>query len=478
MLSETLPARNRYGLAILAIAVSTFVTFALRPVLGPQTHYLTFTLAVIVSAWYGGLGPGLTATVVGFLSADYFFIEPLYSLLPVDGEDLALLGSVGVSVSVLTERLSSAQTQLSVATSAAGIGILEWRIRKDRVRGTPQLAKLYGISPQSLTGTLERLLDHLYPEDAPRVAREIREALKAGKREIVQEFRIIRPDEKIRWVEARCRIFYDNPGVPTRAVSAHIDITERRNRELERERLIQQAEQARSALTASNEDLQRFAYAISHDLQQPLRTIGIYSELLLRQAAPLLDPESSQIARTIVNGVDQMRELISGLLRFCRATHEHFETEQTADTNVVLKKAIAHLEAAIQESGAKITVDQLPVVRMNEEQLLQVLLNLVGNAIKYRIGKPPEIHVSACREVNAWRLAVSDNGIGIDPKDQEHIFGFLHRLHSASEYEGIGLGLALVRRIVERSGGRVWVDSEPGKGSTFSFTIPEKRHEN
>jgi len=114
---------------------------------------------------------------------------------------------------------------------------------------------------------------------------------------------------------------------------------------------------------------------------------------------------------------------------------------------------------------------------MNEEQLLQVLLNSARERDQVSDAKTPEIHVSACREANAWRLAVSDNGIGIDPKHRERIFGFLQRLHSSSEYEGIGIGLALVRRIVERSGGRVWVDSEPGKGSTFSFTIPEQRHE-
>jgi PAS domain S-box-containing protein len=460
-------AWNRYGLAALAICASTLLTFALRPLLGDQTHYLTFTLAVIVCAWYGGLGPGLAATIGGFLTADYFFIEPIYSLLPIDAEDAALLGSVGVSVSLLTERLARAQARLAVATSAAGIGIFEWDAGKDRARWTPQFARLYGMDIEGQTGSLKDVLTHIHSEDAGRVERELRTGISQCNPEITQEFRVVSTAGETRWIEARSCAVRSKSDKRLRIVSAHIDVTERRLRELE-------LEQARRALARSNEDLQRFAYATSHDLQQPLRTIGMYTELLVRRAAPVLDEESSRIAKTIVTGVDQMRELVAGVLNFCRTTAAS-ETDGQADASVVLQRVLQHLRAAIEESGARITYGELPMVGMNEDQLFQVLLNLIGNAIKYRGSGTPEIRIAASRESGSWIFSVADNGIGIDLKDQERIFGFLQRLHGPSQYEGVGIGLALVRRVIERAGGRIWVESAPGKGSTFRFSVPVGR---
>ncbi len=472
----TVPRWRRYGLVGLAILASILLTFALRPTLGAQTHYLTFTLAVIVCAWYGGFGPGLAATIGGFLAADFFFIEPLYTLFPIDAEDAALLSSVGLSVSLLTERLARAQARLAVATSAAGIGIFEWDASRDRARWTPQFARLYGIDLSVRKGSLKDVLARLHPEDAARIEREVRTAIAQGKQEIGLEFRL-GDREGARWIEARCRVVYSRSNRPVGIVSGHIDVTERRKRELERERLIQsehtarlEAEQARKALAISNEDLQRFAYTASHDLKQPLRTIGIYTELLMQRAKDSLDEESVRIGRTIVKGVDQMHEMITSILRFCRAT-DPGEGPRSADANAILRQALQHLHGAIEESGARISFDDLPQVAMTDEQLLQVFLNLIGNAIKYRGERSPEISISASCEGKIWIFSVADNGIGIDPTNHERIFGFMQRLHT-SQYEGVGIGLALVRRVVERAGGRIWVESEPGKGSIFRFTIP------
>jgi signal transduction histidine kinase len=460
-LKKVVPAAwRRYGLVALSLLTATILTFVLRPVLGPQVHYLTFTLGVIASAWYGGLLPGLAATVGGFVSADFFFIEPLYSIFPVAGEDFALLTAVGVSISVLTERLSRAKTQLAVATRAAGVGIFEWKIAKDRGRWLTDPA--YGLPGRQV-----------HPDDRARVARELQDATLNRKPELVQEFRMIGPGGEVSWIEARTRFFYDRHGDPLRGVGATINTTERRLREQERERLMLEADEARSALAASNEDLQRFAYAASHDLQQPLRTIRSFTELLLRRAGPSLDTESRNIAAWIVKGADQMQKMVEGLLRFCRASDGPAEAESAVDSDVVLRRALDHLSTAIRKSTAVISSGRLPTVLMNEEQLLQIFLNLLGNALKYRGTAAPLIRVSAVENDGQWTFSISDNGIGIDPKYHDRIFGAFQRLHGMTEYEGVGLGLALVRRVVERYGGKIWVESEPGKGSTFSFTVPK-----
>ena len=463
---------KRYGIALAAVTISTILTFALRPLLGAQTHYLTFTLAAIVTAWYGSWGPGLVATAAGFLAADYFFIEPIYEISPLEGEDTALLLSIGAIVSILTGKVSTATAHLSLAARAARVGTFEWIVRKNRFLWTSELASLYGFKRGTFRSTPQTLIDCIHAEDLERVRREMHEAMLRQQAEVVQEFRIRLPGGTIRWMEARSRLLYDKSGKPTRTFGASIDITERRLREFEREILTENERAARAAFAASNEDLQRFAHAVSHDLREPLRTIRVYTELLTRRAKPTLDAECEKIARTIVKAVDQMHDLVEGLLRFCHVGHAH-EAKELVDVNAVVADAMQHLRAAIEESSTTITVDRLPIVLMNEQQLLQVFLNLLENAIKFRSALPPEIHIAVERQANAWRFSVSDNGIGVDVKYQDQIFGVLKRLHRSDEYAGAGIGLALVKRVIQRSGGRLWVESELQKGSTFYFTIPD-----
>lgn len=469
-LYEPIPTWKRYGIALGAVVLSTLLTFALRPLLGAQTHYLTFILAAIVAAWYGSWGPGLVATAVGFLAADYFFIEPLYAFLPL-AEDTALLLSIGVIVSVLTGRIASATAHLYIASRAASLGTFEWIATSDRLIGTPAFASLYGLNPRGFKSNSQILIDRIHPEDVDRVKREMCDAMLTQKTEVVQEFRILLPDGAVRWMEARSRFLYDKSGKPLRTFGASIDVTERRLREIEREALMESERATRAALAASNEDLQGFANAVSHDLREPLRTISVYTELLVRRTQPTWDTECRNLANIIVRAVDQMQGLVEGLLRFCRVGYGS-EAKRLVDANRVVDEAMQHLRTAIEESGSVITVDALPTVAMNEQQLLQIFMNLLGNAIKFRGSRRPEIHISVQRQGNAWQFSVSDNGIGIDPRYHDQIFGVLKRLHSSDEYGGAGIGLAIIKRAVQRSGGQVWVDSETQKGSTFYFTIP------
>jgi PAS domain S-box-containing protein len=240
----------------------------------------------------------------------------------------------------------------------------------------------------------------------------------------------------------------------------------------ERDRHEQALREANAALTRSNADLQQFAYSASHDLQEPLRMVATYSEMLRREFGAKLGPSGDEYIGYTIRGALRMEQLLNDLRAYTLASTSGEEPTDNLDAGQILDKALANLEAAIMESGALITRADLPRVRIHEFQLEQLFQNLIGNAIRYRSSDIPRIHVAAERQGREWLFSVRDNGIGIDPQYKEQIFGLFKRLHSASEYPGTGMGLAICQRIVERRGGRIWVESEPGRGSTFFFTIP------
>ncbi len=229
--------------------------------------------------------------------------------------------------------------------------------------------------------------------------------------------------------------------------------------------------EAENALRRSNEDLERFAYRVTHELNEPLRTITMYGQLLENRLAGTLDPDASRSFQFLQEGVRRMRAFIDDLLRYSQSTHAGSDV-RLLDFATVLSEALSSLGAAIEESGAKITHGSLPVL-IADARFEQVLQNLISNAIKYRRkDTPPEIQVSAKLEGDAWVFSVSDNGIGIEPRYKQVIFQVFQRLHG-KDVPGTGVGLALAQKIVETNGGKMWVESEPGVGSTFYFTIPK-----
>lgn len=229
------------------------------------------------------------------------------------------------------------------------------------------------------------------------------------------------------------------------------------------------------ALERSNIELQRFAFVASHDLQTPLRSIGSFIGLLQSTYGSSLDAVANDWLARTQQSAKQLQTLIHDLLEYSR-----LETNARPFTDVpmadVLEQTKTLLDAVITDTKAEITFGVLPVIEGDRSQLVQLMLNLVGNALKYRSAQPPRIHVSAEREGEGWRFSVSDNGIGIAPKHQEQIFEIFKRLHSAKEYPGTGIGLAVCRRVVTRHGGRIWVESALGLGSTFSFTVQKEGH--
>jgi signal transduction histidine kinase len=228
------------------------------------------------------------------------------------------------------------------------------------------------------------------------------------------------------------------------------------------------------ALLQANSDLEQFAHSASHDLREPLRSIGIYSELLSRNYANALDRKGVEFLGLILSAAKRMDSLLADLLAYAQVSSAAGETVEHVQAARPLEAALENLGGAIRESGADIHAGEMPVVRMRESHLAQLFQNLIGNAIKYRKEDDRlRIDLSATRAEGYWIFSVADNGIGIPPAHKENIFGIFKRLHTNGKYPGTGMGLAICQRIVERYGGRIWVESEPGRGSRFSFTVPE-----
>jgi signal transduction histidine kinase/FixJ family two-component response regulator len=229
---------------------------------------------------------------------------------------------------------------------------------------------------------------------------------------------------------------------------------------------------AEAELLRANQDLEQFAYSASHDLQEPLRTVKIYGELLAQQLGDKLEGDTRDFLDFISSGATRMEMLVRDLLAYTQAGQLD-RPATPEDAGAALARALANLDGAIRASGAQVSSGPLPSLRVRATQLQQLFQNLVGNAVKYRRPEtPPVINVAAQREGENWLFSVSDNGLGIEAPYKERIFGLFKRLHTGDEYSGTGIGLAICQRIVERYHGRIWVESEPGKGSTFKFTLP------
>jgi PAS domain S-box-containing protein len=225
-----------------------------------------------------------------------------------------------------------------------------------------------------------------------------------------------------------------------------------------------------AALTQSNQELEQFAYVASHDLQEPLRMITGYTQLLAKRYQGRLDQDADEYISYAVDGAKRMQTLINDLLAYSRVGTRGKEFTRT-ECEAILETTLANLQVAIQESGAVVTHDALPALICDGGQIGQLLQNLIGNAIKYRNSRAPEIHIGCKPEDGRWLFWVKDNGIGIDAQYAERIFAIFQRLHTREEYPGTGIGLAVCKKIVDRHGGRIWVDSALGEGSTFHFTL-------
>lgn len=280
------------------------------------------------------------------------------------------------------------------------------------------------------------------------------------------EHRIIAPNGEIRWQEWTNRALFDEQGNIVEYQSVGRDITDLKRAE-------QALHQRTEELERSNKDLEQFAYIAAHDLREPLLAIAAYLKLLERRYKVNLGADGNKFLAGAINSTLRMDGLIQSLLAYSRVGNEVQCFERT-DCNRILDTALANLLSLIEESSAVVTVEDLPTVIANPSQMLQLFQNLVSNAIKFAGDTPPKIHVGVTRNDNEWQYFVKDNGIGIEPPYFDRIFLLFQRIKNRANYPGTGIGLANCRRIVEHHGGRIWVESTPGKGSTFFFTIPDR----
>ncbi|MDA1052877.1 MAG: ATP-binding protein [Planctomycetota bacterium] len=241
------------------------------------------------------------------------------------------------------------------------------------------------------------------------------------------------------------------------------DITDRKRAERELERYA-------AELGRSNEELQQFSYVVSHDLKSPLRTVAGFCKILQEDCEGQLGEQADEHLQHILQGVGRMQRIIDDLLEYSRV-RKGDKPAKPVDLAQIFDQAVSNLQADIQEGEAVVTCDKLPTLTANRSQMLRLFQNLMGNAVKFRGQQPPEVHVSAKQERDGWLFSVRDNGIGLDGNQLERIFEVFTRLHPAHEYCGTGIGLSICKKIVELHGGRIWVESEPGKGSVFYFTI-------
>jgi two-component system, chemotaxis family, sensor kinase Cph1 len=273
------------------------------------------------------------------------------------------------------------------------------------------------------------------------------------------------PDATIRNISSRGKVFPGANDHSTRMTGVFWDMTERKRAEERLNHLLVELER-------SNKELELFAYVASHDLQEPLRMVSSYTQLLERRYSDKLDDDAREFIGYAVDGATRMQRLINDLLDFSRVSTRGKPLAPT-DVAEVLGTVRANLSVAIQESGALVMNEDMPRVMADAGQLGQLFQNLIGNAIKFRNGDRPHVHVRAVERDTEWEFSVRDNGIGIEPQYFERIFVIFQRLHAKDDYPGTGIGLALCKRVVERHGGRIWVESRPLEGSTFYFTIPK-----
>jgi PAS domain S-box-containing protein len=345
---------------------------------------------------------------------------------------------------------------------------------------SPQIEALLGFSQKEWLENPVLWHRQLHPDDRDRWNLEFAPTCGAGDA-FRSVYRFIARDGHVVWVHGEAKVVPDHDGRPLFLQGVAFDITGMKQAEEELKALNQTleqrvtertaiAEQRAQELARSNAELQEFAYVASHDLQEPLRAISSFATWLARNYEAQLDALAQDRIARIVNGAHRMQQLISDLLTYSRVGRQGRSFAPT-DAGKVLADVLGNLRVALEESGASVTSGPLPTVTADEMELTQLLQNLIGNAIKFRGDRPAQIHIDAQQQQAEWLFSVRDNGIGIDLKYAERIFQIFQRLHGRGRYPGTGIGLAICKKIVERHGGRIWVESAADQGSTFYFTL-------
>ncbi|CAN5458344.1 hypothetical protein BH09SUM1_BH09SUM1_30990 [soil metagenome] len=373
--------------------------------------------------------------------------------------------------------LQETDARLNLALKSANVGTWNWRIPENAVAWDEYNHGLFGLKSGSFGGTIEAFYALIHEDDRPVIKASVERML--YKNEPVDiEFRAPWPDGSEHFIALRGELYRDENGKPLRMTGVCWDVTKRREAERTVHELNSELEQRVSRRThqleSVNKQLEGFAYAASHDLKAPLRTVSGYVQLLHRRNIEALDAESLTYVTGAISGVEQMTRLINDLLSFSRVHIGVGRVLIDVPLNDAVDRALANLSADIDEAHAIITRSDLPVIRGELTLLTQLFQNLIGNGIKFvPAGRIPEIKITAERRFGEWIISVKDNGIGIDPKYSEKIFEIFKRLHTPSKYPGTGIGLAICKKIVESLSGRIWFESVKDEGATFLIALKD-----
>jgi len=376
--------------------------------------------------------------------------------------DVALVAAQG--------ELRAREEQLRTTYDAMACGVVVVDPDGVVVAANPAVEEVWGLAAVAVIGRpLAAAHGGLMGEDGVVLVPQMRPtatALRTGRPVRGAVCHLTRHDGGERWVQVDAAPLLAADGVVRHVVTSFIDITVRKTVE-------GTLEVSRRELERSNDELAQFAYVASHDLQEPLRTIASYLQLLQRRyQGKVLDAGADEYMAFAIDGAKRMQALIQAVLAYSRVG-THGEAFASVACRDLVEGAVATLEARIADTGAHVAYDDLPTVRGDRAQLGQLVQNLIGNALKFcRPGDTPEVMITAARRGGEWVIVVRDNGIGIPADQTARIFGMFQRLHTRAEYEGTGIGLAVCKKIVERHGGRIWVESTPGEGATVLFTLP------
>lgn len=357
--------------------------------------------------------------------------------------------------------------QVSKATFDA---IWDWDVKSKQLYFGDGFEELFGHHVQNNTGDFSTWYDHIHPEDKERIIlSRLNKIIQHAESTWKDEYRYIRADGTIAYISDRGILLRNSIGT-YRMIGAMQDVTELKENEIAIGILNKSLEKRAEELAASNEELERFAYVASHDLQEPLRMVSSFLQLLQKKYESQLDETGQKYISYAVDGADRMKTLILDLLEYSRISSDK-ENHTIINLNDLVSKTLQMLDPLVDESEASIIVSTLPQICGNTSQLIRLFQNLISNALKYRSALKPVIEVG-CHETNdEWEFFVKDNGIGIDAKYFEKIFIIFQRLHGKTEYGGTGIGLAICKKIVDLHGGKIWVESSIQKGSKFYFTI-------
>ena len=326
---------------------------------------------------------------------------------------------------------------------------------------SPTFKSMFGYADHEMENRASAWQDMVFPEGAEVAIANFTKHLETdGEHPFYQEVRYHHRDGSTVWVICRGVAIKGPNGTFTRMVGTHQDITQLKLAELDLQR--------------SNDELEQFAYVASHDLQEPLRMVSSFSDMLAKRLGEQVDEKAQEYLGFITDGAERMGTLIRDLLEYSRIRSDESELE-SVDTASTVSDVMQSLRFAIDDAGAKVEVNDLPVVHARRGQVERVLQNLIGNGIKFAGGTSPRVRVSAEPDGAMWRFSVTDNGIGIAPENHDRVFGIFQRLHTRSDYPGNGIGLSSVKQIVQRHGGNVWLDSTPEKGTSVIFTLPGER---